>query len=66
MKNRDLFIFTHAEMKEEVQENFDWILSYFPDEEINQKRKDFENNRRKPNVEDRVKYDTRGKITHRP
>ncbi len=66
MKNRDLFIFTHAEMKEEVKENFDWILSYFPDEEINQKRKAFENNRRKANVEDRVKYDTRGKIVHKP
>jgi hypothetical protein len=35
MKNRDLFIFNHAEMKEEVKENFEWILSYFPDEEIN-------------------------------
>jgi hypothetical protein len=53
-------------MKEEVKENFDWILSYFPDEEINQKRKAFENNRRKANVEDRVKYDTRGKIIHKP
>jgi short-subunit dehydrogenase len=66
MKNRDLFIFTHAEMKEEVKENFEWILSYFPDEEIVQKRKDFENNRRKPNVEARVKYDTRGKVVHKP
>ncbi|NLA75575.1 MAG: SDR family NAD(P)-dependent oxidoreductase [Deltaproteobacteria bacterium] len=66
MKNRELFIFTHAEMKEELKENFDWILSYFPDEEINQKRKAFENNRRKANVEDRVKYDTRGKIIHKP
>ena len=66
MKNKDLFIFTHAEMKAEVEENFEWILSYFPDEEIVQKRKDFENNRRKPNVEARVKYDTRGIITHKP
>ena len=66
MKNRDLFIFTHAEMKAEVKENFDWILSYFPDEEINQKRKAFENHRRKANVEDRVKYDVRGKIIHKP
>jgi len=66
MKNKDLFIFTHAEMKEEVEENFEWILSYFPDEKIVQKRKDFENNRRKANVEARVKYDMRGKITHKP
>ncbi|MFC1840421.1 SDR family NAD(P)-dependent oxidoreductase [Thermodesulfobacteriota bacterium] len=66
MKNRDLFIFTHAEMKAEVEENFEWILSYFPDEKINETRKAFENNRRKPNVEARVKYDTRGKITHKP
>lgn len=66
MKNRDLFIFTHAEMKEEVEENFEWILSYFPDEEINKERLAFENNRRKANVEDRVKYNTRSKIVHKP
>ncbi|MBN2040360.1 MAG: SDR family NAD(P)-dependent oxidoreductase, partial [Spirochaetes bacterium] len=66
MKNKDLYIFTHAEMKEELEENFNWILSYFPDEEINQTRKEFENMRRKPNVEARVKYDTRGRIVHKP
>jgi NAD(P)-dependent dehydrogenase (short-subunit alcohol dehydrogenase family) len=64
IRNNDLFIFSHPEMKEEVEENFKWILSYFPEEEINQKRKDFENMRRSANIRDRIKYDTRNKVKH--
>jgi len=64
IRNNDLFIFSHPEMKEEVEENFEWILSYFPEEEINQRRKDFENKRRSANIKDRIKYDTRNKVKH--
>jgi len=64
IQNNDLFIFSHPEMKEEVEENFRWILSYFPEEEINEKRKDFENKRRSANIKDRIKYDTRNKVKH--
>jgi short-subunit dehydrogenase len=64
IKNKDLFIFSHPEMKEEVQENFEWILSYFPDEEINQERKEFENRRRTANIESRQKYDPRPDFKH--
>ncbi len=60
IKNNDLFIFSHPEMKEEVQENFEWVLSFFPKEGFSQERKDFEDMRRKANVEDRKKYDIRG------
>ena len=62
--NNDLFIFSHPEMKEEVDENFRWILSYFPEEEINEMRKEFENKRRSANIQDRIKYDTRNKSKH--
>jgi short-subunit dehydrogenase len=64
IQNNDLFIFSHPEMKEEVDENFRWILSYFPEEEINEMRKEFENKRRSANIQDRIKYDTRNKSKH--
>jgi len=64
IQNNDLFIFSHPEMKEEVDENFRWILSYFPEEEINEMRKEFENKRRSANIQDRIKYDTRNKVKH--
>jgi short-subunit dehydrogenase len=59
IQNNDLFIFTHPEMKEEVQENFEWVLSYFPTEGFSQERKDFEDMRRQANLVDRKKYDIR-------
>jgi len=64
IQNNDLFIFSHPEMKEEVDENFRWILSYFPEEEINEMRKEFENKRRSANIQDRIKYDIRNKVKH--
>ena len=38
IERNDLFIFTHAELKDEVADNFEEILAAFADEEINKKR----------------------------
>lgn len=46
IENDDLFIFTHAELKGEVADNFEEILAAFPIEEFNEKRVEFENARR--------------------
>ena len=38
LRRNDLFIFTHREFKEGVEERMQAMLVSFPDEEINQKR----------------------------
>ena len=47
IRNNDLFIFSHPEFREELQELFDEILSYLPDEEAPADRLAVEAGRRK-------------------
>ena len=56
IENNDLFIFTHAELKQEVADNFEEILAAFPNEEINKTRDGFEEVRRRSNMEVKEKY----------
>jgi len=56
IESNDLFIFTHAELKGEVADNFEEILAAFPDEEINKKRKEFEDGRVKSYMEIKKRY----------
>ena len=56
IENNDLFIFTHAELKHEVADNFEEILAAFPNEEINNKREEFEEGRRRSYMVIKEKY----------
>jgi short-subunit dehydrogenase len=56
IENDDLFIFTHAELKGEVADNFEEILDAFPIEELNEKRVAFEEGRKKSYMEIKEKY----------
>ncbi len=60
VRSNRLYIFSHPELKDELREQFDYVLDQFPDGEGDPRRIEVEQRRRRGNAEARARADAVG------